>query len=65
MKCQLHGVARRGSYPSLVDTHFELQLPLDMGGGEGKALFIDTEGGCLGLLLSVDELPVHVCFAWL
>ena len=23
---------------------FALQLPIDMGGGEGKAMYIDTEG---------------------
>ena len=25
-------------------TSFSVQLPIDMGGGEGKAMYIDTEG---------------------
>ena len=26
------------------DGYYLLQLPVDMGGGEGKAMYIDTEG---------------------
>ncbi len=38
----------QGGIYNLVQTWLEvifvLQLPIDMGGGEGKAMYIDTEG---------------------
>ena len=27
-----------------VEKIFHFQLPIDMGGGEGKAMYVDTEG---------------------
>jgi hypothetical protein len=56
----------RGKSSLGLNAYF-LQLPLDMGGGEGKALFIDTEGKphheCTHILrptLSV-VLSLHAC----